>query len=122
MVTLISLISALALAAIPIAIGWRRTVDEAGMARAMGRLDSPPVAEPRTQAAPRLAEMTQQMAPVMLALAAELYAPLSDADFAAYVQMLKTPAGLNLTEASIAALDRVMLESAEELGRLAAPR
>ena len=36
MITLISLIAALALAAIPIAIGWRRTVDEAGMARAMG--------------------------------------------------------------------------------------
>ena len=36
MVTLISLIAALALAAIPITIGWRRTVDEAGMARAMG--------------------------------------------------------------------------------------
>ena len=36
MITLISLIAALALAAIPISIGWRRTVDEAGMARAMG--------------------------------------------------------------------------------------
>jgi hypothetical protein len=36
MITLISLIAALALAAIPIAFGWRRTVDEAGMARAMG--------------------------------------------------------------------------------------
>src|SRR5690242_17050853 len=36
MVTLISLIAALALAAIPITIGWRRTVDEASMARAMG--------------------------------------------------------------------------------------
>lgn len=95
---------------------------QTGMARAVGRLDVPPVAELRAQAAPRLAQMAEQMAPVMLALAAELYAPLSDADLAAYVQMLKTPAGLNLTEASIAALDRVMLESAEELGRLAAPR
>ena len=36
MITLISIIGALALAAIPIAFGWRRTVDEAGMARAMG--------------------------------------------------------------------------------------
>jgi len=36
MVTLISLIAALSLAAIPITLGWRRTVDEAGMARAMG--------------------------------------------------------------------------------------
>ena len=35
-ITLISLIAALALAAIPILLGWRRTVDEAGMARAMG--------------------------------------------------------------------------------------
>ena len=34
--TLLALIAALALAAIPIALGWRRTVDEAGMARAMG--------------------------------------------------------------------------------------
>ncbi len=41
MITLISLIAALALAALPISIGWRRSVDEAGMARAMG------VAEPR---------------------------------------------------------------------------
>jgi len=36
MITLISIVGALALAAIPIAFGWRRTVDEAGMARAMG--------------------------------------------------------------------------------------
>ena len=36
MITLISIIGALALATIPIAFGWRRTVDEAGMARAMG--------------------------------------------------------------------------------------
>jgi hypothetical protein len=36
MITLISIIGALALAAIPIAFGWRRTVDVAGMARAMG--------------------------------------------------------------------------------------
>ena len=36
MITLISIIGALALAAIPIAFGWRCTVDEAGMARAMG--------------------------------------------------------------------------------------
>jgi hypothetical protein len=36
MTTLISLIAALALATIPITLGWRRTVDEAGMARAMG--------------------------------------------------------------------------------------
>ncbi len=36
MTTLISLIAALALAAIPITLGWRRSVDEAGMARAMG--------------------------------------------------------------------------------------
>lgn len=36
METLLSLIGALALAAIPIAFGWRRSVDEAGMARAMG--------------------------------------------------------------------------------------
>ena len=36
MITLISLVAELALAAIPISIGWRRTVDEAGMARAMG--------------------------------------------------------------------------------------
>lgn len=36
MITLISILGALALATIPIAFGWRRTVDEAGMARAMG--------------------------------------------------------------------------------------
>ena len=36
MTTLIALIAALALASIPIALGWRRTTDEAGMARAMG--------------------------------------------------------------------------------------
>ena len=36
MITLISILGALALAAIPITFGWRRTVDEAGMARAMG--------------------------------------------------------------------------------------
>jgi hypothetical protein len=36
MTILLSLIGALALASIPIALGWRRTVDEAGMARAMG--------------------------------------------------------------------------------------
>lgn len=36
MTTILALIGALALAAIPIAIGWRRTVNEAGMARAMG--------------------------------------------------------------------------------------
>jgi hypothetical protein len=34
--TLISLVAALALAAIPITLGWRRTADEAGMARAFG--------------------------------------------------------------------------------------
>ncbi len=36
MQTLLALIAALALASIPIAIGWRRTYGEAGMARAMG--------------------------------------------------------------------------------------
>ena len=36
MTTLLSLIGALALAAIPITLGWRRTVGEAGMARALG--------------------------------------------------------------------------------------
>jgi Flp pilus assembly protein TadB len=34
--TLIALIAALSLASVPILLGWRRTVDEAGMARAMG--------------------------------------------------------------------------------------
>ena len=36
METLIALIASLSLASIPILLGWRRTVDEAGMARAMG--------------------------------------------------------------------------------------
>lgn len=36
METLIALIAALALASIPILLGWRRTIDEAGMARAFG--------------------------------------------------------------------------------------
>jgi Flp pilus assembly protein TadB len=36
MTTLIAMIGALALAAIPLAIGWRRPLDEAGMARALG--------------------------------------------------------------------------------------
>jgi Flp pilus assembly protein TadB len=36
METLLALIAALALASIPITIGWRRTMDEASMARAMG--------------------------------------------------------------------------------------
>ena len=36
MTTLIALIAALSLAAIPVTLGWRRTADEAGMARAMG--------------------------------------------------------------------------------------
>lgn len=36
MTTLLALIGALALASVPIVIGWRRTVNEANMARAMG--------------------------------------------------------------------------------------
>ena len=36
METLIALIAALSLASVPILLGWRRTADEAGMARAMG--------------------------------------------------------------------------------------
>lgn len=41
METLIALIAALSLASIPILVGWRRTVDEAGMARAMGIAQPP---------------------------------------------------------------------------------
>jgi Flp pilus assembly protein TadB len=41
METLIALIAALSLASIPILLGWRRTVDEAGMARAMGIAQPP---------------------------------------------------------------------------------
>lgn len=41
METLLALIASLALASIPILLGWRRTADEAGMARAMG------IAQPR---------------------------------------------------------------------------
>jgi hypothetical protein len=95
---------------------------QTGMARALGRTDLPPMEELRRRAQPQFEAMALQMRPVMRALGAELYAPLSDADFGAYVAMLQSPAGRNLTEAAIAALDRVMLESAEELGRLAAPR
>ncbi len=47
MITLISLISALALAALPISIGWRRSVDEAGMARATYLIVALPHAEGR---------------------------------------------------------------------------
>lgn len=36
MTTLLAILAALALAAIPITLGWRRTANEAGMARAMG--------------------------------------------------------------------------------------
>ncbi len=95
---------------------------QTGMARAMGRTDLPPIDELRSQLEPRRQAMEQAMEPVMRALSAELYAPLSDADLAAYVRMLQSPAGRHLTDAVIASVNRVVSESAEEMGRLAAPR
>ncbi len=95
---------------------------QTGLARAAGRTDLPPIDELRTQLEPRRQAMMQAMVPLMRALSAELYAPLSDADLAAYVRLLQSPAGRHLTDAVIASVNRVVTESAEELGRLAAPR
>lgn len=95
---------------------------QAGVASAVGRTDLPPLEEQRRQLEPLRQQMQASLAPMLEALAAELYEPLSDADLQAYVAFLQSAAGRQLTDAVLLALDRMVIESAEELGRLVAPR
>jgi hypothetical protein len=95
---------------------------QSGVARAMGRQDLPPLQDLRVRMEPQRQQMEQQLAPLVLSLAADMYAPISDTDLRAYVDFQASPPGQHFTEVAIRALDAAVAQSAEELGRLVAPR
>lgn len=89
-----------------------------GVTRAMGGPELPPLQAMCQQLEPQRQKMQAEMAPVALSLAAEMYAPLSDADLQAYVNFQKSEAGGHMTEVTLQVLDLAVAESAEEMGRL----
>ena len=95
---------------------------QSGVARAMGRTDVPPLQVLRERMEPQRQQMEQQVAPLVLAMAADMYAPVSDADLRAYVDFQSSPPGRHFTDTALRALDAAVAQSAEELGRLVAPR
>lgn len=95
---------------------------QSGVARALGRNDVPPLQVLRERMEPQRLQMEQQVAPLVLTLAADMYAPLSDADLRAYVDFQSSPPGQHFTDTALRALDAAVAQSAEELGRLVAPR
>lgn len=95
---------------------------QSGVARAMGRQDVPPLQVLRQQMEAQRMQMQQEVGPLVLALAADMYAPLPDADLKAYVDFHASTAGRHFTDVALQALDAAVAASAEELGRLVAPR
>jgi hypothetical protein len=95
---------------------------QTGLARAMGRMDVPPLQVMREQMEPQRQKMQQEMAPITLSLAADMYATLPDFELRSYLAFQSSEAGRHLTEAVIRAQDAAVAQAAEELGRLVAPR
>ena len=93
-----------------------------GMARAMGRPNQRSLPSLRQQMEPERQEMQAEMQTIVLAMAADLYATLPDADLQAYLAFQQSAAGQHLTEVVIQATNAAVAEAAEELGRLVALR
>lgn len=95
---------------------------QSGVARAAGRADVPPLQVLRERMEPQRQQMEQQLGPLVLSLAADMYAPVSNEDLRAYVAFLGTAPGRHLTDTTLRAMDAAVAQSAEELGRMVAPR
>ena len=77
---------------------------------------APPVAALREAMAAQRAQFLQAYTGMTTALFAEMYAPLADAEMTEYLGFLRSPAGRQFTDASIAAVERALVEAAERLG------
>ena len=95
---------------------------QTGPARAMGRVDVPSLQAMREQMEPQRRQMQLEMAPVMLSLAADMYADLPDGELRSYLAFQASEAGRHLTDVVIRAQDAAVAQAAEELVRLVATR
>ena len=78
---------------------------------------SPPMGELRDQLQAQRPRLVQNFSNLMLATMAALYAPLSDAEFARYVDFARTDAGRHLNELGMKAFETALVRAANELGR-----
>lgn len=91
-----------------------------GVLRGLGQSMAPPLGGSGEANAAREAlrgEIAKALAPVLLATAAVVYAPLSDAELALYTAMLELPSSRRVTEATGRALDKALSAAAIEFGR-----
>ena len=87
-----------------------------GMAQVRPDQPAPPVAELREAMAAQRAQFLQAYTGMTMALFAEMYAPLPDADLAEYLAFLRSEAGRHFTDAAMAAVERALVDAAERLG------
>ena len=77
---------------------------------------APPVAALREAMSAQRAQFLQAYTGMTTALFAEMYAPLGDAEMTDYLGFLRSEAGRQFTDASIAAVERALVDAAERLG------
>ena len=88
-----------------------------GLLSAQPDRPGPTLAQMRAELEAQRAAMEEAFGGLMLALAAVTYEAASDAQLAAYLAFLQSPAGAHFTEVAEHALDQLFLEAGTELGR-----